>query len=52
MEVLEFKDNFFRNKPNKLELKNFELGEIVGTGKKSQNNLFKVALLELEFQKI
>lgn len=52
MEAKEFKDNFFQNKPNKLELKNFEFGEIVGTGKKSRNKIFKVALLEFEFQKI
>lgn len=36
MEAKEFKDNFFQNKPNKLELKNFEFGEIVGTGKKNE----------------
>jgi adenylate cyclase len=50
--VAQFKDNFFQNKPNKLELKNFEFGEIVGTGKKSRNKIFKVALREFEFQKI
>ncbi len=33
MERTDCKNNFMLSKPKRLNLKNFELGEIVGTGK-------------------